>query len=176
MFNTIILLEGTANLTDEELKKFEEGDTIYGNNSNPVEITRWSVPEQIQASAELAKYRCSYNGGHIKEYALKFCECNKDGEYVSGTFVYYDFAFKEGRVVTVGVYADTVYSDWWDEPDKYGDDNTAILKINESDLIEWYESYGGKCFKTFMEIYTHDDTNDLYEWLKENGRYVEVVQ
>ena len=92
-FNTIILKEGTANLTNEELKKFNEGDTIYGNNSNPVEIARWNISDEKQARAVLADYRCSYDGGRIKEYALEFCETDEDGEFVSGSD--YDFAPEE---------------------------------------------------------------------------------
>lgn len=90
---------------------------------------------------------------------------------------------EEIEVVTVTVYADTVYSDWWDKPDKYGDDNTVWLNINKTDLLEWLEAVewededgekGG--FNDFMSTYTHDDTNDLYGWLTENRRYMEVIE
>ena len=106
VFNTIILKEGTANLTNEEVKKFNKGDTIYGNNSNPAEIARWNISDEKQARATLAEYRCSYDGGRIKEYALEFCETDEDGEFVSGSD--YDFAPEEktegmriyGRAIT----------------------------------------------------------------------------
>ena len=92
-FNTIILKEGTANLTASELKKFNKGDTIYGNNSNPVEIARWNISDEKQARAALAECRCSYDGGRITEYALEFCETDEDGEFASGSD--YDFAPEE---------------------------------------------------------------------------------
>lgn len=51
MNNTIILLEGKANLTRREYKKFAKGDTIWGN---------------------------------VTEYALEYCECDEDGEFIQG--------------------------------------------------------------------------------------------
>ena len=85
---------------------------------------------------------------------------------------------EEIEVVTLTVYADTVYPDLWYEPDKYGDDNTAWLNVNKTDLLEWLEQsdWIDEQGLGFMDSYTHDDTNDLYGWLKENRRYVEVVQ
>ncbi len=38
MFNTIILKRGSAGLTESEFKKFEKGNTIWGNNSMPEKI------------------------------------------------------------------------------------------------------------------------------------------
>ena len=80
--------------------------------------------------------------------------------------------------VMVSVYADTVYSDWWDNPE-YGDDNTAYLSLDEADLIEWInetETENECDFDTFMSEYTHDWTNDLVAWLKENNKVYEVLE
>lgn len=76
--------------------------------------------------------------------------------------------------VVVSVYADTVYSDWWDNPE-YGDDNTAYLSLDKADLIEWLNITGDD-FDTFMSEYTHDWTNDLVAWLKENNKHFEVLE
>ena len=88
MNNTIILLEGKANLTRMEYKKFTKGDTIWGNDYCPKELKRWNI-EQIDAvKEELANYKCEYyNAGesvYITEYALEYCECDEDGEFIQG--------------------------------------------------------------------------------------------
>lgn len=96
MNNTIILEKGYARLTEEEYKKFSKGDTIWGNDSNPEEIKRWSIDEKEQAMAELAKYKCEYSHGYvwdIEEYAIEYCECDEDGEFVQGSD--YDLAEEE---------------------------------------------------------------------------------
>lgn len=101
MFNTIILLEGYARLTYQELKKFTKGGTIisYDNaDSGARELQRWDISEKETAKAELAKYRCEYSKDialyNITEYALEYCTYNNEGEFVEGSD--YDFA-EEGR-------------------------------------------------------------------------------
>lgn len=59
-YNTIILLGNKASLTRKEWKKFEEGDLIFGADTNPTELKRWSIEQEAEAKAELAKYECSY--------------------------------------------------------------------------------------------------------------------
>lgn len=90
MNNTIILLKGEAGLTNAtEMKRFEKGGTIWGNDSNPEEIKRWSIDQEAEARAELAKHHCSYqSNGHmtwVEEYALEYCECDEDGEFIQGS-------------------------------------------------------------------------------------------
>lgn len=79
--------------------------------------------------------------------------------------------------VHVGVYADQVYgSEWWDKPDVYGDDNEAVLSVNKDDLIEWIDEVGDfEDFDEFYGEYIYDDTDGLYDWLKENKKYVRVL-
>lgn len=55
MNNTIILLEGKANLTRREYKKFAKGDTIWGNDCYPKELERWNIEQINDAKAKLAK-------------------------------------------------------------------------------------------------------------------------
>lgn len=90
MFNSIILKKGYERLTENEFKNFAEGDTIWGVDQDPVELKRWSIDQKEAAEAELKKYRCTYDGGHgqiwtIEEYALEYCECDEDGEFVQGS-------------------------------------------------------------------------------------------
>ena len=90
MTNTIILRKGTARLTSGEMKNFTKGDTICGIDSNPEELKRWSIEQEEEAKKALSNLKCSYrqpNGSYtvIEEYALEYCECDEDGEFVSGS-------------------------------------------------------------------------------------------
>lgn len=91
MNNAIILQRGEASLTNGEYKKFDKGDTIWGVDSEPVELKRWNVEQEAEAKAELAKYKCTYSnssGGNvwdIEEYALEYCECDEHGEFLQGS-------------------------------------------------------------------------------------------
>lgn len=90
MNNTIILLKGEAGLTNAtEMKHFEKGDTIWGIDSTPEELRRWNIDQKEEAKEELAKYHCAYrSNGHmtwIDEYALEYCECDEDGEFMQGS-------------------------------------------------------------------------------------------
>lgn len=88
-FNTIILKKGELTLTENKFKNFEKGDTIFGENSTPKELKRWSIEQKDEAKKELEKYRCTYRqpfSEHvIEEYALEYCECDEDGEFVQGS-------------------------------------------------------------------------------------------
>lgn len=93
--NTIILLKGDARLTKNEYKRFAVGDTIYGDDSNPTELNRWGIEQKAVAFAELQKYKCSYRKDNqlfdVEEYALEFCVCDDDGEFIDGS----DYEFAE---------------------------------------------------------------------------------
>lgn len=89
MNNTIILLKGETLLTRREYKKFNKGDTIWGIDSEPEEIKRWSIEQKHQAKEELAKYTCLYHENaetwSVEEYALEYCEFDEDGEFLQGS-------------------------------------------------------------------------------------------
>lgn len=88
MFNTILLIRGFAQLTEQEFKKFSKGDTIWGTDSNPEELKRWDISQKEEAKAELEKYRCSYEQStvcRIEEYALEYCKTNEEGEFEEGS-------------------------------------------------------------------------------------------
>lgn len=95
MFNTIILKKGYRMLTRSEYAKFEKGDTIYGSDSNPTELKRYPISQKDLAYFDLNKFRCVYDDSNsdcvdIIEYALEFCECDQDGDFIQGSN--YDFA------------------------------------------------------------------------------------
>lgn len=116
-FNTIILLYGSEILTAGEFRhdiinnKFEKGRTIWGADYCPIELKRWNISEKEEALKEFAKYKCSYSGYYdgyyndnfrdnlysIEEYALKYCDCDADGEFLY-TGSDYDLAEDETEV------------------------------------------------------------------------------
>lgn len=86
MNNTIILIHGTG-----EIK--EKGDAVLGIDNNAAEVKRWTMEQIGEAKAELAKHRCTYHESktfigstviQADEWALQYCECDEDGEYVTG--------------------------------------------------------------------------------------------
>lgn len=88
-WNAVRLLKGTACLTNNEYKRFEKGDLIYGNNAEAEEIARWSIDKIEEAKAELAKNHCIYAKRNeqlwsIEEYALEYYSVDEDGEYDYG--------------------------------------------------------------------------------------------
>ncbi len=88
MFNTIILQHGIDRFLNKE-HKFSKGDTIWGEYSNPKEIKRWNINQESEALEELKKYKCSYDIDKTftfaEEYALEWCECDEEGEYIRGS-------------------------------------------------------------------------------------------
>jgi len=94
MNNTIILKHCEIRLTREEFKKFKNGDSICGEGNYPVEeLKRWDISDRDEAKRELEKHHCTYKEdgslNNIEEYALEYCECDEDGEFVQGS----DFEF-----------------------------------------------------------------------------------
>ncbi len=89
MYNTIILLKGESLLTKSEYKNFSKGDTLWGIDREPEEIKRWTIEQDQEAKKELAKHACTYHENaetwSIEEYALEYCECDEEGEFVQGS-------------------------------------------------------------------------------------------
>lgn len=84
--NTIILMHGFGEVD-------EHGDAIMGIDNNAKEVMRWAIEDEAAAKAELAKHLCKYN--EVKtfygktviqadEWALLYCECDEDGDYIGG--------------------------------------------------------------------------------------------
>lgn len=92
MYNTIRLLKGEGRY---QCKAFEEnflqGDTIFGDNCEPIELARWNIEDKEEAETTLAKYQCEYDYGelqntyYVTEYALEYCDCDEEGEFISGS-------------------------------------------------------------------------------------------
>lgn len=88
--NTIRLLRGECRANNEEYKRFKKGDTVWGNDTNPEELKRWTIEEEEEAKAELKKFFCKsvkYNEHltDIEEYALEFFQADESGEFVEGS-------------------------------------------------------------------------------------------
>lgn len=100
--NTIILLYGSKTFSSYEFNHeirnndFHKGRAIWGIDSYPIELKRWNISEE-EALKELAKYKCSYAGYYdcyyngkfngnlyVEEYALHYCGCDADGEFLFG--------------------------------------------------------------------------------------------
>lgn len=91
-YNTIRLLKGERQY---QCKTFEEnftkGDTIFGDNCEPIELVRWNIEDKNAAEAALARYNCEYDYGglqrtyYVTEYALEYCDCDEDGDFISGS-------------------------------------------------------------------------------------------
>ena len=100
MFNTIILHHGETECSERNwLMRVQPGDSIWGVDSDAKEIKRWPIDKKDEALAELAKYRCKYTPVRgfscrlieLDEYALEYCECDDDGEFITGS----DFVLAE---------------------------------------------------------------------------------
>lgn len=88
--NTIRLLHGECRATNEEMKKFQKGDTIWGNDTDPEELKRWSIEQKEEAKKELSALRCRYvcyneHLTDVEEYALEFFQSDESGKFVEGS-------------------------------------------------------------------------------------------
>lgn len=89
------LLKSEARFTKEELKGFEKGDLITGNDVNPEELKRWTGKGcREKALEELKKFNSRYYMGeqlaYITEYAVETYEADEDGDFLDGSD--YDFS------------------------------------------------------------------------------------
>ena len=101
MYNTIRLLKGEGRYQRKAFEEnFSQGDTIFGDNCEPIELARWNIKDKEEAEATLAKYQCEYNYGelqntyYVTEYGLEYCDCDEDGEWEAGS----DFDLATGRL------------------------------------------------------------------------------
>ena len=91
MYNTIILLKGEDRISKEDFENFEPGETIWGDNAEPVELARWVAEDEEEAKAALAEHNCTTSYGElqkiysVEEYALEYCTYNEDGDFVEGS-------------------------------------------------------------------------------------------
>ena len=88
----IRLLKGEGRYQRKAFEEnFSQGDTIFGDNCEPIELARWNIEDKEEAEATLAKYQCEYNYGelqntyYVTEYGLEYCDCDEDGEWEAGS-------------------------------------------------------------------------------------------
>lgn len=88
-FSTIRLIHGELTLTNAEFKEFEKGDAVWGCDTDPDIVKTWDISQKDEAKAELAKHRCKYSRSDqlhfIDEWALDYCLCDEEGEFLSGS-------------------------------------------------------------------------------------------
>ena len=90
MNNTIRLVYGSGNCPMRHwMKDVQPGDAIFGIDNDAEVLKTWSISDETAAKAELANLRCTYQelGGTMfySEYALEYCECDDDGEFICGS-------------------------------------------------------------------------------------------
>lgn len=112
MYNTIRLLHNRVNMTTNEYKEFEHGDTIFGVG-NPEVLAKWVIDDIDDAKEELERHYCSAIGGdkytEVEEYALEYCDMDENGEFECGSD--YDLAESLYKVeYHTGVEPDEAYS------------------------------------------------------------------
>ena len=68
-------------------------------------MKRWDITDKEEAKKELSNLRCSYEKDNalynVTEYALEYCECDENGNFVSGSD--YDLAEEIKKVKIYGV-------------------------------------------------------------------------
>lgn len=60
MLNMVRLLKGECRANNEELKKFQKGDTIWGNDENPEELKRWKIEEKEEGRLFSRLFLCVF--------------------------------------------------------------------------------------------------------------------
>jgi len=101
--NTIMLICGSRNFPRKDwMTKTFPGCATFGDNAEPEELMRWSISQEAEARTELAKRNCVYrvSGGFVfaEEFALEWCECDEDGDFVCGS----DYALAESELIGFG--------------------------------------------------------------------------
>lgn len=145
MLNMVRLLKGECRATNEELKKFKKGDTIWGNDTDPEELKRWKIEEKEEAKKELAALRCRYARYNeyltdVEEYALEYFKADESGEFVEGSdfeLAVMDFdSFQHESLKGNGVQNDAA-NVWVDVDGKqYSVDISDVLDHEEAEPFE----------------------------------------
>ena len=86
---TIILLHGTASLTEDEYKKFSKSGIIIGGKFNTEEIARFVSEDLPDALDMLKNYQntCVKHGSlyDVSEYALLYRSADRNNEKMAKT-------------------------------------------------------------------------------------------
>ena len=103
----IRLVKGCARLTNSEFSKFEKGDTIWGDGSNPEELNRWMAEDEAEALKALEAVKCSYSNYNsqlmeVVEFALEYFTADEDGEFLDGS----DYQMAECKKFAINIVQD----------------------------------------------------------------------
>lgn len=137
------LLKSEARLTKEELKGFEKGNLITGNDVNPEELKRWTGEGCHEKALEkLKKFNSSYYMEEqltdVTEYAVETYEVDEDGDFLEGSD--YDFAEPVTQVyfLKTSDYSEVVFTDGL-KAKFYGSGNSGFFEgvdLCESGAVE----------------------------------------
>lgn len=172
------LLKNEARLTSEELKGFEKGDLITGNDVNPEELKRWTGEGcREKALEELKKFNSSYYMGEqltdVIEYAIETYEADEDGDFLEGSD--YDFAEPVTQVYFLKTYDynEVVFTDGLTAK-FYGNVNSGFFEgvnLCESGAVEKVKAVLEKMQKSgelekFDNLYSSDTqpARKLFSW------------
>ena len=153
MNNIIILKHGHKRLSKNEIKKFNKGDSIFGNKSNPEEIKRWSMDCEDDAIETLKEFQCIYKDGDewdIDEYVLDYVESGehefaKTEIYINDTSCFgedcycqvYIEEFNAIEEIVLNVYSSNPHYDLYTTIDWDLSDDEIEEIAEHADDIEW---------------------------------------
>lgn len=183
------LLKSEARLTKEELKGFEKGDLITGNDVNTEELKRWTGEGcREKAIEELKKFNSSYYMGEqltdVAEYAVETYEADESGEFLDGSD--YDIAGPVTQVyfLKTSDYNEVVFTDGL-AAKFYGSGNSgffegvdlckfgAVEKVKAA--LENLQKSGE--LEKFDNLYSSDTqpARNLFSWENEPGAELTLI-
>lgn len=181
------LLKSEARLTKEELKGFEKGDLIIGNDVNPEELKRWTGEGcHEKALEELKKFNSSYYMEEqltdVTEYAVETYEADEDGNFLDGSD--YDIAEPVTQVYFLNTsdYKEVVFTDGLNAK-FYGCGNSGFFEgvdLCESGAVEKVKSALEKLQKSgelekFDNLYSSDTQPARNLFFCENDQEAELI-
>lgn len=183
------LLKSEARFTKEELKGFEKGDLITGNDVNPEELKRWTGEGcREKAMEELKKFNSNYYMGEqladVTEYAVETYEADEDGNFLDGSD--YDIAEPVTQVyfLKTSDYKEVVFTDGLTAK-FYGCGNSGFFEgvdLCESGAVEKVKSLLESMQKSgelenFDNLYSSDTqpARNLFSWENEPGTELTLI-
>ena len=183
------LLKSEARLTKEELKGFEKGDLITGNDVNPEELKRWTGEGcREKALEELKKFNSSYYMEEqltdVTEYAVETYEADESGEFLDGSD--YDIAEPVTQVyfLETSDYNEVAFTDGLTAK-FYGSGNSGFFErvdLCESGAAEKVKAVLENMQKSgeleeFDNLYSSDTqpARNLFSWENEPGAELTLI-
>ena len=183
------LLKSEARLTKEELKAFEKGNLITGNDVNPEELKRWTGEGcREKALEELKKFNSSYYMGEqltdVTEYAVETYEADEDGDFSDGSD--YDISEPVTQVyfLETSDYKEVVFTDGLTAK-FYGTGKSGFFEgvdIYKSDAVKKIKAALEKLQKSgeleeFNNLYSSDTqpARNLFFWENDPGAELTLI-